>query len=309
MSSKTILDEVDEFAAENKSADDLEKAKKKVNNSKGKRKICPALITAACIFAVTLIFFAGWKCFFDTSILGAWKTTYNITSTDSETKKETTRTEEYTFTFNNDSTLTFHYGGMTLNGRYSLSDGNNGKNQINISITETQQKYAFYYDVSGNVFTGRTLSLTDKDGLLINDENKTKIDCDFITENNQKYYICRFGQGEGEDKLPKYDDFKADDKLTGSWLYKSDDYKQSYYFDKDGTFEILSYDMNIKGAYMVENGKIKMHYYAINYVAGNHDVEFELNYSIKDDILSFTGADGNSNVELKKSQDKYAYMQ
>lgn len=281
----------------------------KEKKHKPKFKIYNTLIIATVIFIAVLLFFVVWKCFFDDSLIGTWTTSYTITSTDEKTQKETSVTENYSFTFYDDLTVDYHYGGMTLKGRYCFL--NSDTPQIEVIITNAGSTYIdarFDYSFSGNIFTGRTLSLVDRSGVLFIPESADSKDSNINNKStvidNTKYYICDFKNIGYSDDIHYYDNFQEDDKLTCSWLYQYNDYKNTYSFEKDGTFEMLVIDeADVKGAYTIQDGKLKFRYYYISSVAYPNEAEFEYEYKIDKDKLTLTS--DNISIELTKTDSKY----
>lgn len=313
MSSEINIDEL-----ENEDLTEDDKFQQKLNHTKKhsskKFILCPTLIVATVIFAVTILFFTGWKCFFDDSIVGAtWTASYEIASTDSDTNKQETKVERYSFIFKENNVVEYHYGGMTTNGRYILSTNDDGTQQVQVAITNAGYPYInayFDYSVSGNIFTGRTLSLVDKSGLLFAPESsdeESKINNKSTTVDEVRYYICDFKESGYEDEIWYYDDFKTDEKIIGSWLYEYDDYRCTYSFYDNGSFEMLTSDADIKGGYTVNEGKVKLRYYYISPVSEENEFESELEYSVDGDTLKLTS--GESSTEFTKTTSKYDYKQ
>ncbi|MDD6489358.1 MAG: DUF5640 domain-containing protein [Clostridia bacterium] len=301
------LNEIDEIKESNTAV--MTKTKKL-----NQRKIGVPLIIAACIFLATILFFGVWKCFFDTSIAGTWSFSIEKTTTNSETKKEEKEVVSYDFDFDNNGNFGMHRGGTTLKGRYEFVDYD-GTPMLKISISNLGQPYItanFDYDVCGNIFTGRTLRLTDRTGLLLppdeessdskTDEQKAKMKiADSTVIDGYRYYIPEFKSSELTDKVEYYDDFKPDSKLTGSWLYKNGDsgYDYTYTFGDDGTFEMISSEIYTKGSYRIDDGKITVHYFDIN----GTEYETPLEYSVDGNKMTF------GSMEVTKTASKYDYKQ
>lgn len=320
MSSEMNLDEIDELKEQDKNFVFDENSETESNTAvmtkakkPNQRKIGVPLIIAACIFLAAILFFGVWKCFFDTSINGTWSFSIEKTKTDSETKKEMKETITYDFDFDNSGNFGMHRGGTTFKGRYQFVDDSDGEPKLKISITNLGQPYItaeFDYAVCGNVFTGRTLKLTDRTGLLLppdevssdseTEEQKAKMKiADNTVIDGYRYYILDFKSSELTDKVEYYKDFKPDSKVTGSWLYKNGDtgYDYTYTFGEDGTFEMISSEIYTKGSYKIDDGKITVHYFDIN----GTEYESPISYSIKDDKMTF----GNMEVTKTASKDDY----
>lgn len=320
MSSEMNLDKLDEFKEQDndfvfdENSETESNTIVKTKNTK-QRKIGVPLIIAACIFLAVVLFFGAWKCFFDTSIIGTWSIGIETTKTDSETKEEVKETISYTFDFDDNGNVGLHRAGTTLTGRYSLVNDGDGNPKLKISISNLGQPYIsadFYYTVCGNIFTGRTLKLTDCTGLFLTpdeaasdsqtDEQESKMKlADSTVIDNYRYYILDFKPSEMTYKVVYYDDFKPDSKVTGSWLYKNGDsgYNYTYTFSEDGTFEMISSEIYTKGSYKIDDGKITVHYFDIN----GTEYETPIDYSVDGNKMTFGG------YEITKTDSKYDYKQ
>lgn len=319
MSSEMNFDEFDELEEQNSDFVFDEKTKTESNTTvktkkTKQRKIGTPLIIAACIFLAAVLFFGVWKCFFDTSIIGIWSVAIETVTTDSETNKETKQTTSFTFDFDGEGNVALHRAGTTLMGRYSLVNDSDGSPKLNVLISNLGRQYItaeFDYVLSGNVFTGRTLRLTDRTGLFlvpddasasVTDEQKEKMElADSTVIDGYRYYILDFKTSEMTYKVEYYDDFKPDSKVTGSWLYKNGDsgYDYTYTFCEDGTFEMMSLEIYTKGSYKLDDGKIMVHYFDIN----GTEYEKPIDYSVDGNKMTF------GNMEVTKTASKYDYKQ
>ena len=280
-----------------------EKADIPVKKYKPRRYRAP-LIIAACIFAATILFFCGWKCFFDTDIKGCWRLEIQVPDSDKKI--------EYNFTFEDDNVMRYQTGGYAAIGRYYL-DSKSDRDTITFFLTNGQNyplSAEFDYQFSGNVFTGRTLSLTDRSGFFFAPdgadadestvESKKKI-TDSVKENNTTYYIWNL-KTPAQEKYDYYtpdEEFKEDKELTGTWVYKSGEagYDYTFTFNSDGTFEQRNHESEIHGVYRLSDGKCKVGFYSLS----NQYMEGDLSYSFKDGKLVL------GNHEFTRTDDKYAY--
>ncbi len=302
------IDFTDDTYTEYKSTAEYKSQKRK------RMAICPTLIVATCIFAVTILFFMGWKFFFDDSITGTWGIDIQYETQDSETSENKTQTVNYTLTFKDDDVIEFHHDGTTLTGKYYFTDSEGQNPQLLITIYNVGNPYItayFDYSFEGNVFTGRRLNLVDRSGLFLSSDTvsengktdetvKKKMQItDSVVIDSTRYYIWSFKPSQTEFKIEKYDDFKSDDKLLGSWLLKdaSEGYDYTYTFYDDGTFQIMSTEVDTRGAYKIEDGKCTIHYFEIN----GTEYETPIEYSVNGDKLKFSG------TELTKTASKYDY--
>lgn len=284
-------------------ADSMAEAVNDTKPVRQKRYRAP-LIIAACAFAVTILFFCGWKCFFNTDIRGCWRLEVSVPDSDKKI--------EYNFTFEDNNVMRYQTGGQAAIGRYFLSKKNN-KDVLTFFLTNGQNyplSAEFNYDFSGNVFTGRKLSLTDRSGFLLSPdgedtdsetiEAKKKI-TGSVKENDLTYYVWDLTSPAQEDfKQDKpAEDFKEDKQLTGTWIYKADEegFDYTFTFNSDGTFEQRNFESEIHGTYTVSDGKCKVSFYSLS----NTLMDGELAYSVKDGVLTF------GTHEFTRTNDKDAY--
>lgn len=237
------------------------------------------LYIAAGIFMFSLVFFGGWKLFFDTSIYGTW----GITLKNSDGSGDT----EYTLTLSDNMTARFHNSGSTLIGRYKMLTDENGIPEFNLIISNYGEEYVnviFDYEIEGNFFTGRTLKLTDRSHMLSTFSGDTENEKKTIS--GEEYNVFDFTPSAETYRIKTYDGFKADEKLLGTWLYVDEDtnYRYTFTFNDNGTFEQISLEREIMGSYKTEDGNCKMRYYYI----GNEEYELPFDYSINNDVLKFS---------------------
>ena len=110
-------------------------------------------IVIVAVAAATLFVIKG---FFDTSIVGTWIESVDVTG-NSASSDEASKVDVY-YTFNGDNTLSYRIGSMVWNGTYTVSTDDSGKQTLAMTLNgnETSCNYA----VSGNMFSGRTLELS-----------------------------------------------------------------------------------------------------------------------------------------------------
>ena len=110
-------------------------------------------IVIVAVAAATLFVIKG---FFDTSIVGTWIESVDVTG-NSASSDEASKVDVY-YTFNGDNTLNYRIGSMVWNGTYTVSTDDSGKQTLAMTLNgnETSCNYA----VSGNMFSGRTLELS-----------------------------------------------------------------------------------------------------------------------------------------------------
>ena len=145
-------------------------------------------IVIVAVAAATLFVIKG---FFDTSIVGTWIESVDVTG-NSASSDEASKVDVY-YTFNGDNTLNYRIGSMVWNGTYTVSTDDSGNQTLAMTLNgnETSCNYA----VSGNMFSGRTLELSTSTAA-----NKVKLK----------------SGSEVKPELKVDKDFKADKKITGS---------------------------------------------------------------------------------------------
>lgn len=271
--------------------------------AKVKRYRAP-LIIAACIFFASVLFFGCWKCFFDTSILGTWGV--EMISADGNNKLE------YTLTFNNDKTVSLHSGGVSYTGRYYFVDNEDKGSVVSIYINNSGVPFVaadFGYDFEGNIFTGRSLKLTDYSGMFFtpdtasSDQEQVK-EKQKITASTEKdgviYYIWDFRPSQEIFKTEAVKDAKTDKALLGSWIFREEDSDYSYTitFEEDGSFEQLSYDSDLRGTYSADGESCTLCLYDLS----GEKNESSLSYEINGSKLTL------NSVEFTKTDNKFAYQ-
>ena len=201
-------------------------------------------IVIVAVAAATLFVIKG---FFDTSIVGTWIESVDVTG-NSASSDEASKVDVY-YTFNGDNTLNYRIGSMVWNGTYTVSTDDSGKQTLAMTLNgnETSCNYA----VSGNMFSGRTLELSTSTAA-----NKVKLK----------------SGSEVKPELKVDKDFKADKKITGSWTYDNGYAKMTYKFNDDGT-------------YLIKNGTIIIKYYYTDEVEMDVAYSVESNGLKLNDIL------------------------
>lgn len=214
----------------------------------------PIIISIVIVLAVAASFFV-YKSFFNTSIVGSW--VVKDTSTADEASLGDDNTPKSYYTFKEDGTASITIGSMSMVGTYSLVENTeDGTRSLQAYIPSVMQG-EFQFEISGNAFTGRTLVLTDTYYGQSHEFASEKL---IIPE------------------LEPADDFKADEKLVGTWTYDDGMNKLSYEFRKDGTASINQMDtLFAEGVYSLKENQIIIKYMAyeesemiINYVYDNN---------------------------------------
>ncbi len=287
------------FTGDDNLMNETEKISKKKSHPKHYRA---PLYTSAAIFLGSAVLFGGWKCFFDTSINGSWGLELNLPDSDEKIN--------YNFTFDGNGGLRYQSGGQTAIGKYFLGT-ENGKSLLTVFLTNGDDHLSakFNYSIGGNVFSGRSLELTDLSGFYFTadteESDKETIEAkkkitDSVTEDGTTYYKWKFVPSNIKIKQDKPENFTPDKAILGTWFYKAEEptYSYTFTFNDDGTFEQYNSQNEIFGSYnVVSDGKLKVSYYSIS----NTQMEGELTYSLNGDKLTI------GSHEFEKTNDKYAF--
>ncbi len=254
----TEILEQDNFEVENLDSDFTETDDAETNlsdNSKKKNRVIQLpIIIAFVLVAVSAVCLFVFKGFFDKSVVGTWaETAVSSEATGDEAQK----IEQY-YTFESDGKMSLQTGTMTWVGEYTVTTSEEGKSQLNITMNQSQN--IFDFDVSGNIFTGRTLTLT----------------------NTYNDYSVKLGATSVKTPELKVDkDFKANDKLCGTWTYDQGLSKMSYTFNNDGTVLVNQADMLfVEGVYTYTDKLIEIKYYY------DSEETMDISYTVEDNALN-----------------------
>ena len=218
----------------------------------------PIKISFLAVFVVFLSF-TIYKCFFNTSICGVW--TFDVATSDEA--KSTSDEAEFIpnyLIFDDNDVVTRTQGTMTLKGTYSVYESEDGpKMSFELPYLGTTE---FNYNITGNIFTGRTLNFS-----VPNSENSIEL----ISTNYKK-------------ATPKpYKNFKPNKKIIGKWKDDKEfnegfEYNYIYEFKDDGTAIITQNNqLIIEGVYTSDKNTIK-----VSYLATENTV-MDLTYEFTDD--------------------------
>ena len=309
------VDEETETKEENEkvSNEDTDTEDDNDEDSKQTHRVRAPIIIAACIIFASIIFFVLWGFFFSqNSKIGIWQ--YSVSVGEGDNKSVYT----YTLSLENNNVCRYNMGGTTYTGHYTSRTSPNGTKSLNLVFTRLgREAYNnnFNYTVTGSLFTGGKLILTDIDGLILTPdaidsedsesvETKKKI-ADSTVINGVRYYKIPFEPVSAiKPQLKAYDDVKTDDLLTGTWYEENEKPSLGYTFtfNKDGTYEIIYEDITYVGCYSAENGTCRYNLVAVN----GSVVEDTIKYSFDEDSnLILVINDQES--KLVKTNDKYAF--
>ncbi len=225
----------------------------------------PVIIAAALVLAVALGLFV-FKGFFDTSLPGTWifeQELQTSTSTEDESETDSTKILNY-FTFKDDGELTVTVGTISYIGSYSISDDSENNGKILTMYVPSVINGTFNMEVSGNIFSGRTLSLT----------NTSSTDTKFELKSG-KYTAP---------EIKRDGDFTPNEDLIGKWTYDDGLYNLSFEFNKDGTATYTeNKQIKFDGIYSYTDSTITLTYYTIE------EATMETDYTVSDGSIVING--------------------
>lgn len=252
-----------------------------------KRVLQLPIIIAIILVVLCALGFLVFKCFFNTSAVGTW-TVDNTASADQATSTSTNdeaNLNYYTFSDQKDKdgnlTASISVGTMKMVGTYTVANAD-GKNTITINIPNVLTG-SFEYSVTGNVFTGRTLTLTST-------EYKTSVKLKSATLKTPE--------------LKPDQDFKPNSKITGKWKDQSsyndkNSYNISYVFNEDGTMQVNEANqLYVDGVYTYNDKVITVTYYA------GSKATMKLNYSLDGNTLVINGLGFSKDTGSSKDETK-----
>ncbi len=220
------------------------------------------IIIAIVIVAVAAIVLLVFKCFFNQSVVGTWEldTTPTASADEASTSSgEEPKIKEY-FIIESDGKLTIKEDSMQLLCTYTTDVSDDGSKLLTCSTPNGE--IAYNYEISGNVFTGRTLTLT-------------------ISNNASDGSNNSFTFKESAVDIPQLEpdkDFKPNDKIVGSWKFDNGMAFQTLTFNEDGTAEYNQNDMLVvNGIYTYDDKTITLSYYY-----NGEEVPMEMSYEIND---------------------------
>ncbi len=243
-----------------------------------KKTIQKPILIAACILILAIIAGGAYFLFFNNSIVGTWIIDKNANPT-TKPSSSTQKTNERYFTFNNDGTATLSVGTTVIEGtwEYTKEDAsqasgatadekNKDKKFIQLNLMPLVMG-SFEVNVEGNMFTGKTLTLT--------------------TQNSPIKFKSVALQTP---TLNVSDKFKPCKDITGSWKYKDTMATYTYKFNSDGTFSFNQNGQNGKstttGVYTVDTKKKIINETFIADIKNDTKLPYKLGKKGKELILS-----------------------
>lgn len=220
----------------------------------------PIIISIVLVALVALGFFVV-KAFFNTSIVGTWLYSYTA-SPDEVTISNGDYDIEYYYAFEKDGTASVTLGTIKYVGSYEIVYSEENVPSIEVYIPNTMQG-TFEYEVTGNMFTGRTLTLTN----TYYESTTTLTSIDYEAP-----------------EIEHEEDFEPDEKLTGTWIYDDGYNTLKYVFNEDGTAEYIENDyVYVTGYYTYTDDTVTLDYYALE------PTPMELTYQFVDDTIVING--------------------
>ncbi|MCQ2514194.1 MAG: DUF5640 domain-containing protein [Ruminococcus sp.] len=255
-----LADNTDDVASEN--TDNVEDSSEMVIDKKKPLLQFPICVAGVLVILLALSLFAA-KGFFDTSVYGTWSIVEEDTDTATADEAEENNVIKTYYTFLNDGetadtgTVKIQIGSMTYIGTYSVTQSaeKNKENTISLSVPMAGLTAEYGYSVSGNMFTGRTLNLSDA-----------------TYGYNYEFKSDKFKKPS----LKVEDDFTVNSDIIGKWNYDDGFYNFTYEFNEDGTVHIDQFGMFlVDGVYSCSDATITITYCAVEETT--MDIEFSFN--------------------------------
>lgn len=267
------------------SADSDNASENREKKRKPKRKKNRTLVAAAAIFAVTALSFGVWYAFFNNDISGVWATEVEVEDSDGNTKTAVMKfafddTEKMSFFENEKSYFSdkettaksarMINGGVSYPGWYEVSE-NDGVNSLQLYISLYQSSFSYEYELSGNIFSGRYLTLTDDDESI-------------------SFYKSSEGYALDPDE-----DFTPNTGVVGTWETSDE---VVYTFTEEGRFSEDTGDSKTDGTYSFGETDDGYDAIIVKYIRNGSEVTADVPYLLNGDsmTLTFNGYD----VELTK---------
>ncbi len=266
---ETVEDNTDEVLADDTAAGEFAEELAEVGEDAAatapakKSIIMKPILIAACIVFVVALAALVIRLFFNTGVDGTWHYEREVPMMASDATDDQAVENvvvDYYFTFNNGE-VEATIGTVTSKGTYEVTKNSDGKSVMTMDLTDLITSYNFLpygeyeISVSGNVFTGRKLTLS------------TSASETATIEMTSGSYTAPTLEREGE--------FTPVEEIEGKWLFNQEGYDLSYEFTKDGkavyhekvsqmnmyTGSYMTVDYTIEGIYEVNDSAISLHFY------------------------------------------------
>ena len=213
-------DELDEL-------EELEDSEYEDEPAKKKPLIQKTIIISLVIVIIAVLAALVIKLFFDNDVTGTWKYTIEMPANTMSASSDEAATTEYDwyFTFKRDKTVTLTIGSISSVGTYEIGTNDEGKQTVTLDLYFTPSSrimnLEFDYKVNGNIFTGKSLTLSRSVTSYTGQTDTEELDLKSATIEAPE--IKRTGE------------FEKDEDLIGEWKYNEDEYSFTYQFNDDGT--------------------------------------------------------------------------
>lgn len=255
------------------SEDSEEKPKTKSHKNK-------TLVVATAIFAATAVSFGVWYSFFNNDVSGVWATDVEFTDDNGNSKTAVMKfafddaermsffeNEKSYFSDKESTSLTARMinGGRSFPGWYNKIKSDDNENILQIYLSAYQNVFSYNYEVSGNIFTGRQLKLTNGDEVM------------------------EFTQSKDSYALDPDKDFKPNTGVVGTW----DADGITYIFTNDGRFTEDTGNLKVEGIYNFGETDDGYDAIIVKYMYNGSIDTIKIPYLLKGDkmTLTFNGYD------------------
>ncbi len=269
-------DVAEETSEDEKSEENTEITEATEEKPKSKKVLNTSIIIAIVIFAGALLVFGGFylgkTLFFNNSVVGSWvidpEYTASMSSPDEATEETSPEMNTYLIftdeevegTTDGQKIAKFRSGTLEQMGSYITTDNGDGTQTVLVSIG-----YSFYGNftqttVTGNMFTGRKLSLVDDNGTEL----------PLVSASIPAVSIT----------VPE--DFEVNEQLVGEW--KDEMYNYTYIFNADGTaFIDFGGSLTVEGTYVATDEVV-----TITFINGE-EMSVDYPYAFDEDTLVING--------------------
>lgn len=266
--------EVTTEATEDEKSEEITEATEE--KPKSKKVLNTSIIIAMVIFLGALLVFGGFylgkALFFDNSVVGAWvidpEYTASMSSPDEATEETSPEMNTYLIftdeevegTTDGQKIAKFRSGTLEQMGSYITTDNGDGTQTVLVSIG-----YSFYGNftqttVTGNMFTGRKLSLVDDNG----------IELPLVSASIPAVSVT----------VPE--NFEVNEQLVGEW--NDEMYNYTYIFNADGTaFIDFGGSLTVEGTYVATDEVV-----TITFINGE-EMSVDYPYAFDEDTLVING--------------------
>ena len=152
-------------------------------------------------------------------------------------------------------------GGRSWSGWYNKTTSDANENILQLYFSAYQSPYSYNYEVSGNIFSGRTLKL--------------------INGNE----VMKFTQADNSYALDPDDDFKLNNGVVGEW---NADGKIVYTFTKDGRFSEDTGNSKTEGTYNFGESDDGYDAIIVKYMYNGEVNTITIPYLLKGDTMTLT---------------------